>query len=71
MAKKKKEIQPDRILLPGKPNYEHCDNKVVSARYTLVTFFPVVRTYVRMYYDNTASFRCKKKGVKIFEIFFF
>ena len=39
---KKKEKEPDRILLPGKPDYEQVDNKVVSARYTLITFFPMV-----------------------------
>jgi len=39
---KKKEKEPDRILLPGKPDLERCDNKVVSARYTIYNFIPVV-----------------------------
>jgi Ni,Fe-hydrogenase I cytochrome b subunit len=49
MGKKDKVKEPDRILLTGKPDYERCDNKVVSARYTLVTFFPVVRTRFAVY----------------------
>ena len=44
MAKEKKVKEPDRILMPGRPDLEQCDNKVVSARYTAVTFLPVVRT---------------------------
>jgi hypothetical protein len=43
MAKKKKVKEPDRVLIPGKPDLERCDNKVVSARYNVVTFLPVVR----------------------------
>lgn len=35
--------EPDRILVPGRPDYERCDNKVVSARYTLYSFVFVVR----------------------------
>ena len=41
--KKKDKKEPDRILIAGKPDYERCDNKVVSARYSLLTFLPVVR----------------------------
>jgi hypothetical protein len=44
MAKEKKVKEPDRVLIPGRPDLEQCDNKVVSARYTAVTFLPVVRT---------------------------
>ncbi len=44
MAKRKKVKEPDRVLVPGRPDLERCDNKVVSARYTAVTFLPVVRT---------------------------
>lgn len=40
--KHKKDKEPDRILIPGKPDYDRCDNKVVSARYTLYNFLPVV-----------------------------
>ena len=39
---KKKEKEPDRVLIPGKPDLDRCDNKVVSARYTLYNFIPVV-----------------------------
>ena len=43
MAPKKEEVKaPDRVLIAGKPDLERCDNKVVSARYTLVSFLPVV-----------------------------
>jgi hypothetical protein len=43
---KKKEKEADRVLLAGKPNLDRCDNKVVSARYTLYNFLPVVRVGV-------------------------
>jgi hypothetical protein len=43
MAKKTKVKEPDRVLTLGKPDLERCDNKVVSARYNPITFFPVVR----------------------------
>ena len=42
---KVKKVEPDRILIAGKPDYEQCDNKVVSARYSLLTFLPVVRIH--------------------------
>jgi hypothetical protein len=42
MGKKDKKKEPDRVLLAGKPDYERCDNKVLSARYTPLNFFPVV-----------------------------
>ena len=41
--KKKDKKEPDRLLIVGKPDYERCDNKVVSARYSPLTFLPVVR----------------------------
>ena len=34
----------DRILIPGKPEMERCDNQVVSAKYTAWDFFPKVST---------------------------
>ena len=43
MAKKEKPVEPDRILIPGKPDVERCDNKVVSAKYTIWNFFFKVR----------------------------
>lgn len=42
MGRGKKDKEPDRILLPGKPDFDRCDNKVVSARYTIYNFLPVV-----------------------------
>lgn len=30
----------ERILTVGKANYDRCDNKIKSARYTMLTFFP-------------------------------
>jgi len=44
--KKKKKLkprEPDRVLVLGKPDYERCDNKVITSRYTIVSFLPVVR----------------------------
>jgi hypothetical protein len=35
----------DCVLIAGKPNYEKCDNKVKSARYTMLNFFPKVRLF--------------------------
>uniref|UniRef100_A0A7S3KZS3 P-type sodium-transporting ATPase4 n=1 Tax=Amphora coffeiformis TaxID=265554 RepID=A0A7S3KZS3_9STRA len=52
---KKKEKEPDRILLPGKPDLDRCDNKVVSARYTIYNFIPVAvseqfRRFANLYF---------------------
>ena len=33
----------DRILITGRADYDQCDNQVISARYTLLSFFPLVR----------------------------
>jgi len=49
------EPEPDRILLPGQPNFDKCDNKVISARYTALTFLPVAiseqfRRFANMYF---------------------
>lgn len=41
MPKKVKKA-PDRILTPGLPNYERCNNEVTTSRYTAWTFLPVV-----------------------------
>jgi hypothetical protein len=32
----------ERILIAGRADFDRCDNKVKSARYTLLTFFPKV-----------------------------
>lgn len=48
--------QPDRVLLPGRPDLERCDNKVVSARYTALSFFPVVRSSYR-FLESCLSFQ--------------
>ena len=32
----------DRILITGRADYDQCDNQVISARYTLLSFFPLV-----------------------------
>jgi hypothetical protein len=34
--------EPDRVLICGRPDFARCDNQVRTARYTLVTFLPVV-----------------------------
>jgi hypothetical protein len=40
--KKKAAAEPDRVLVCGRPDFARCDNQVRTARYTLVTFLPVV-----------------------------
>ncbi|KAL7575732.1 hypothetical protein ACA910_003065 [Epithemia clementina (nom. ined.)] len=47
--------EPDHILLPGKPDLERCDNRVVSARYTPYSFIPVAtleqfRRFANLYF---------------------
>lgn len=39
----RKEVEKGRVLLPGIPDFERCDNKVVSARYKPWSFVFVVR----------------------------
>ena len=41
--------EPDRVLICGKPDFDRCDNQVTTARYTALTFFPVVRCVVCRY----------------------
>jgi hypothetical protein len=38
-----KEEEGDRILLVGQPDFERCDNKVITSKYSLLSFLPVVR----------------------------
>jgi hypothetical protein len=57
MGKKDKKKVPDRVLLAGKPDYERCDNKVLSARYTPLNFFPVV-SRCGLWYSSGYSCRC-------------
>ncbi len=32
----------DRVLVAGRPDLERCDNKISTAKYSLLTFLPVV-----------------------------
>jgi hypothetical protein len=32
----------DRVLVAGRPDFERCDNKVLTAKYSLLTFLPIV-----------------------------
>lgn len=52
LSKKKDKKEPDRVLIAGKPDYERCDNKVVSARYTPLTFLPVVRFVTSLLFET-------------------
>ena len=36
---------PDRILVLGRAEYDRCDNEVISARYTMFSFFPKVSDF--------------------------
>jgi hypothetical protein len=49
MTAKVAETEPeaDRLLVLGRPDYDRCDNKVVSARYTIYNFLPVVSGHCR------------------------
>jgi hypothetical protein len=38
----------DRILVAGRPDYERCDNKVITSKYTLLTFLPVVSSTITL-----------------------
>jgi hypothetical protein len=33
----------DRILVAGRPNFNRCDNMIVTSKYNAWTFLPVVR----------------------------
>jgi hypothetical protein len=37
--------EPDRVLICGRPDFDRCDNQVTTARYTALTFLPVVRSF--------------------------
>ena len=37
----------DRVLIAGRPNYDRVDNEVITSRYTLLNFLPLVRHVVR------------------------
>lgn len=52
MTAKAVETEPeaDRLLVLGKPDNDRCDNKVVSARYTIYNFLPAVSSTVFTYY---------------------
>jgi hypothetical protein len=32
----------ERVLVAGRPNYNRCDNMIVTSKYTLWSFLPVV-----------------------------
>jgi hypothetical protein len=59
----KKKVEPDRVLILGKPDWNRCDNEVVSARYTLWTFFPKV-SRIGKSYNNCCLFVCRRKKEK-------
>jgi hypothetical protein len=49
------DVLSDRVFIAGQAQYDRCNNKVKSARYTMLTFFPKVRNqllYARVY-SNT------------------
>ncbi|GAX21711.1 phospholipid-transporting ATPase [Fistulifera solaris] len=57
MTAKVAETEPeaDRLLVLGRPDYDRCDNKVVSARYTFYNFLPVAtmeqfRRFANLYF---------------------
>jgi len=42
----KEKAESDRILVVGKGEFDRCDNEVISARYTVLSFFPKVRKFL-------------------------
>lgn len=52
----KNNAEADRVLVAGRPDYERCDNVVVSARYTLYNFLPVAIVEQFRRFANGASF---------------
>lgn len=47
VAPEEEEPEADRLLIPGKPDEDRCDNKVVSARYTVYNFLFIVSAMSR------------------------
>lgn len=47
-----------RILLAGKPDYERCDNKISTSKYSLATFIPAVRRDNTFYLDIVPKATC-------------
>lgn len=52
--------EPDRILIPGRPDLERCDNRVISARYSFYNFVPVAtleqfRRFANLYFLTVGS----------------
>jgi hypothetical protein len=33
----------DRVLVAGRPDLNRCDNMITTSKYTIWTFFPIVR----------------------------
>ena len=44
--KKTAKKEPNRLLTPGKPDFQRCDNQVITAIYTPLSFLPMVRRLV-------------------------
>jgi hypothetical protein len=37
----------ERVLMAGRPNYYRCDNKIITAKYTVWNFLPIVSGHER------------------------
>ena len=35
--------ETERVLTAGRPNFDRCDNKIITAKYTALSFLPMVR----------------------------
>lgn len=48
---KDKDVPPEetqRIICVGRPDDDRCDNKISTSKYNILTFLPVVRTFLRV-----------------------
>ena len=52
----------DRVLVAGRPNYNRCDNVIVTSKYTVWSFLPVVRLYLFV----TACVPCAREYIYIY-----
>ena len=42
IVKLREEDGSDRLLIPGQPDYTRCDNTLITSKYTILNFLPIV-----------------------------
>mmetsp|Transcript_24073 Transcript_24073/g.66728 ORF Transcript_24073/g.66728 Transcript_24073/m.66728 type:complete len:1719 (+) Transcript_24073:215-5371(+) len=63
--------ETERFLVAGRPNYDRCDNKIVTARYTVLSFLPVAigeqfRRFANLYFLCIGAIMCLGKYTDLF-----